>query len=560
MTSRSADICTLCTDDGISNNAITWCTECEVFLCTDCEKHHKRSKASKEHRTMRTVDYRNLPQFMQETSNRCKDHDKKYELYCSFHSCPCCIQCIASKHQKCQDLKPLDDILKDFKSSAAVPILKKDLTDLRESLEEVMRHLRDKIKTIHIQKSKCIQEVRTTRKLLNDYFDKLEREILDDLKSQHSKLASDMEALVQQMENRAKRVDQMQEDFSTMTKYATELQTYIGLREIEKTTSQEAKYLDELESGSQLNDMEITVSSTVKSVLQDVKSLGNISVKSLTKSFQTKTGRKDQAQHLVPMVHGIEQIKPSLLNSLRVPNGESLKLITCQILPDGTLLLFHYKQNSMIQYNSDGTFMKELMTFKEQPYDVCFVKDNTVAVTLYRATKVLLVDVEKNKLIKTIKLAHGCYGVSSDGEVMIISHKEARKIIILNLKDMSEDILEGIRVHRISLFKGNIYGTYYYEDRVDCYRITGELLWTFTHEDIYQPEGIAVDMNGFVYITSCGKDRIVVLSSDGKISRTVLCKEDGILEPYAIDINKELGTMLVACCVDKKGSAFIFKI
>lgn len=46
------------------------------------------------------------------------------------------------------------------------------------------------------------------------------------------------------------------------------------------------------------------------------------------------------------------------------------------------------------------------------------LKDNTVAVTFYHDTnfKVLLVDVERNQLIKTIELAHYCYGVSSDGE------------------------------------------------------------------------------------------------------------------------------------------------
>ncbi|XP_063414674.1 uncharacterized protein LOC134696682 [Mytilus trossulus] len=560
MASSSVDICTLCKEDDISSNAITWCTECDVFLCTDCEKHHKRSKASKEHSTMRTVDYHKLPRFMLETSNRCQDHDKRYELYCAFHSCPCCIHCIANKHQKCQDLKPLDDILKDFKSSAAVPLLKKDLQDLRESFEEVLKHLKDKIKTIHIQKINGIQEVRTTRKLLNDYFDKLEKEILTDLESQHSKLATDMEALVQQTENRAELIEQLQEDFSTMTKHATEVQTYIGLREIEKTTSQATKYLDELESSSQFNDVEISVSSTVKSILQDVKSFGNISVKSSRKIFQTKTGRKDQAQNLVPMVHGIEQIKPSLLNTLRVPEGEILQTMTSRILPDGTLLLFHDKENSMIQYNSDGTLMKELMTFEEEPYDLCFVKDNTVAVTFYGATKLLLVDVEKIQLLKTIKLAYNGYGVASDGEVIVISHKGDSKIMILNLKEMTEEFLEEICVHRISLFNGKIYGTHYYDNRVDCYSITGEHLWAFNHEDIYQPEGIAVDMNGFVYITSRGENIIVVLSSDGKTIRTVLCEEDGIMEPCAIDINKELEIMLITCLVDNKGGAFIFKI
>lgn len=77
-----------------------------------------------------------------------------------------------------------------------------------------------------------------------------------------------------------------------MTKHATELQTYIGMREMEKTTSQEAKYLNELGSGSQLNDVAITVSSIVKSVFQDIKSFGNISVKSSTKKSRLRLEEK----------------------------------------------------------------------------------------------------------------------------------------------------------------------------------------------------------------------------------------------------------------------------
>lgn len=68
-----------------------------------------------------------------------------------------------------------------------------------------------------------------------------------------------MMVLAQQTETRAKRIDLLQDDFSTMTKHATELQTYIGLREIEKTTSQEERYLDELESGSQLQRILLSV-------------------------------------------------------------------------------------------------------------------------------------------------------------------------------------------------------------------------------------------------------------------------------------------------------------
>ncbi|CAG2232744.1 unnamed protein product [Mytilus edulis] len=82
MASLVTDYCTLCNDDGTSTEAVRWCIECEVFLCTDCEKHHKKSRSSKAHNTMSTKDYHNLPKFMQEI--------KKNEMFKSVnisHSC-----------------------------------------------------------------------------------------------------------------------------------------------------------------------------------------------------------------------------------------------------------------------------------------------------------------------------------------------------------------------------------------------------------------------------------------------------------------------------------------
>ncbi|XP_063416328.1 nuclear factor 7, ovary-like [Mytilus trossulus] len=282
MTSSSTDFCSLCTDDDISSHAIKWCTECEVFLCTDCEKHHKRSKASKEHITLSTVDYRKLPKSIHQTSNRCNDHDKKYELYCSVHSCPCCIQCIADKHKKCQEMKPLADFLKDVKSSAAIPLLRNDLKELKECFEEAIKHLRYKINTINIHREKGIEYVRSIRKLLDDHFDKLERKIIDDLESKHSALKSDMEDLVKEIENRCKRVGQLEDELCTMTKYATEVQLYVGMQELEKTTSKESKYIENLKSKNRLDNkiLEVNISSAVDSILQDDYLFGNITIKS----------------------------------------------------------------------------------------------------------------------------------------------------------------------------------------------------------------------------------------------------------------------------------------
>ncbi|CAG2215038.1 unnamed protein product [Mytilus edulis] len=128
--STEQPICTICDDDRISKTAVTWCTECEVFFCGKCEKPHRKSRLSKDHKTMSAEDYHQLPTFIEEISSQCKEHQEKFERYCPFHACLCCVQYITDKHQKCQDIKPSSVILNQAKSSASVPLFEKDLKNL----------------------------------------------------------------------------------------------------------------------------------------------------------------------------------------------------------------------------------------------------------------------------------------------------------------------------------------------------------------------------------------------------------------------------------------------
>ncbi|CAG2251473.1 unnamed protein product [Mytilus edulis] len=181
----------------------------------------------------------------------------------------------------------------------------------------------------------------------------------------------------------------------------------------------------------------------------------------------------------------------------------------------------------------------------------------------------MLVNVEENKIIQTINLFHQCEGVTSDGKQLVINCRKARTIV--NLNDMSQTKLKGVGETHISLFQGNIYSTIYYENKICCYKETGEPLWTFQHKDIDCPEELTLDKNGFVYISSRGNNRIVVLSLDSKTCKTILSEADGINYPVHIDIHRETGMMIVSSQIkqtkvkkdysgDYYHTAFVYKI
>ncbi|CAC5391103.1 unnamed protein product [Mytilus coruscus] len=567
MSSSAKHICTICHYDDISKAAVTWCTECEVFFCGDCEKPHKKLIVTMNHKTMSSQDYQKLPTFMQKISSTCRDHNNKLEHYCSFHACPCCDQCITDKHQNCADIKPLSYIIRQVSASASVQLCENDLKDMIENLDKAIKYLKARINTVNTQKTEAFDQILYTRKSVDDYLNKIEQKILDDLESKHSELKLNMACLVQQMEQRLRKLEHIQSEFTKMTQCATELQLYLGLREIEETTSEAAKYIADLkESGDHFSEknLEVNISSDLLSIIQDVESFGDININTTSSTLLVKTGRKNQAI----CIPRIDQNKPSLLKRLTVPkNMKFLNIMACLVLPEGKVIILDYNKKQLLLFGNDGIFMREVVTFREYPLDACFVIDHTVAVIFGSANQTALVDVEKNKTIQTIELFHYCYGVASDGRNLIIS-SDNNKIIKLNLDDMSQTIYKkGVEeLYYISLFQGIITGTTSSQNKICCCKSTGEPLWKFQPQDIAEPGGLTYDKNGFVYIASHGNNSIVVVSPDGKTCKTILSEVDGIKSPWAIDINREKGMMVVSSYMSDDrnvtfyDTAFIYKI
>ncbi|XP_071141818.1 protein wech-like [Mytilus edulis] len=564
MASPSQDFCTLCKEDNVTTDAVLWCTECEVFLCVECEKHHKRSRLSKDHKTISAATYHELPSFIKATSNLCKVHDKNFELYCSFHACACCVHCVTDQHQSCQNMKQFSEILKQVKSSAAVPLLEKDLSDLKENIDEIVEYLRNRISTNTKQKTEVIQTIQSMRQSIDNYLNQLEQQLLQDLEIQHSKLKSEMETLLHEVDKRAIQIRKLQNEFSNMTINATELQTYVGLKEIEKITTIEANYIEDLKRGSDLNERNLLVitSPSLASILHDVKSFGEITVDTRPGNVKANTRRKDQAQYLVP-VPTIDQIKPSFSKILSVPTGKTFRFVDCCILPNGNIIALGIGDDKGHSYNlevltNDGTFI-QIVSFQEEPYSVCFVKNGTVAVSFYKSCAVALVDIDQSKVIRNFKFSHPCGCVSSDGQVMIIEKPTTQNVIVMNLQDDSKKKLRGINLHNITLVMGNIYGTNFINNTVSCYKLSGEMLWTFELKDLETPLGIALDKNGFIFVACRDSNKIVVISPDGLSNRTILNHDNGIEVPTTVEIDMKSGLMLVTNQVDGK-DALLFKL
>lgn len=566
MATSDIQFCSLCKEDDVNNESITWCTECDTFLCLDCDKHHSRNKSSKQHKTLPSIYYKRLPDFIIKTGNRCPDHDQRYELYCPNHSDACCLQCFTEKHQNCKDLKRLPDILSDIKSSTSMTCLENDLRDAKENCESIVIYLKGRLSTILKQKTNAIEEIYAIRTSLNEHLDKLEQRMVSELDSQHTKLKAKTEKLIDEIQTKRTNLKHLQEDNEQMKNYATDLQTFIGLKEIAKMTTEEVEYLKKLTQSGDLDEMhiEVKISSDIKSVLQKLTRFGSVSVNSVPCSLEFKKEVEYQVPISVTTVKTINDISPVLRQKIKLPNTiRSYDVTGCQILPNGHLLFVDRDNKQLIQCNNKGNDIESVMTFESKPYNVCYIKDNTVAVNLPDIHQFLKIDLVSKEITTTIRRGTGdySYGIDSNGKCIVVTESFGLnyKLSFLNLDGKVVRCVDmGGQFDNVTMFESKLYCTDWLSNKVLCMEDNGNKLWEIDKNKLETPLGIALDNNQFIYVACTNNNSIIIISPDGVTSRILLSEADGIKKPTGVSVDRETQTLLVSNRND--GCAFVFQI
>lgn len=542
MATSTSFICSLCQEDDETSTAVMWCAECDVFLCSECQKHHGRFKMSKNHQVMSVHDYKNLPEFILNIKNNCDDHDLKYELFCSFHDSACCMKCIKDKHDNCKGLVPLSEVVGNIKSSAFVSQVETDLIDLLENLNTIKLFLLENLSALEKQKTEAISRVHNMRQSINDHLNKLEECLLNDISSEFSKLQETIGNLKSEIDSKTDQVEETQNDFSKMVEFSTDLQTYFGLHEVEKITKHGEQYIKNLKSTDNLREKEMKVDwFDLASFVRGTTALGKMSIYVSPENLQLKTKEDGQVQSPKNPVFSI--VKPVIKQRFEMPK-HPVHITACQILPNSDVVFVDQQNKSLLLFNNAGVFVKEIMTFKNMPSDICYVRQKEVAVTLIYDKNVFIIDVERNKVARRAHLDGKCYGICTYEQMMYVIVKPNSVLVLdfdLNIKNLIPIV--GKSLSRIAVFGDRLYCTHFNDNSVFCYNKEGNILWSFNHE-IPSPFGIDIDKNGFVYVACKDSNSIIALTQDGTKAEVIMSEDSGVKKPSAINIDRELSVLV----------------
>jgi hypothetical protein len=109
------------------------------------------------------------------------------------------------------------------------------------AFEKIKSDITNNITDINKQKRNCLLNISEMRKLLNDHLDKIEKQTVEEMVAEEQHLQVELKKVLVAMETKRTDLDNIWQDVNKVKKYATDLQTFIGVNGITSVVDGEIK-------------------------------------------------------------------------------------------------------------------------------------------------------------------------------------------------------------------------------------------------------------------------------------------------------------------------------
>lgn len=546
-----------------------WCTLCKQGLCSDCKVHHRSVGSTKKHEVLPIEEYHRLLNFVSNMKEFCGLHGKKFDYYCGNHNCACCSGCLASKHAKCNNTHFIDDNLTQLKTPRMLTDLEKRSKQLASDIHSIRDNRKENIKNIEQQRQKIQKEIVNARKTINQFLDKIEHDTLVNLTMAEEKQIGELDDVMLEFVTIEKNIKHINKYVSNIKNFGSDSKTFLATCEMEAKLEKEEKSLHKMYEDERLKqrDMELKFNPTFASLYNEVKSFGDIIVKKnpvriiSARSRPQSNNSRNQNEGASVTVFGVR--KPTCLltlkRSISIKKGKRDNYITsCTVLPNGKFIFVDCSDKRLIVCHEDGSHNRDI-PLSNQPWDLTVVGRQRVAVTVPLEHAILIIDVASGLTIRRFDVESQCYGIDfSDGKLVVISHRDGIKFINLEGNVEESLSLSVSNVWYVAVCNDQIVYSEWNTHTIHCCDRDGKTLWKFKDENLRNPRAITYDEEGHIYVTGRWSNNVVAISPDGKQSKVLLSKTDGLDCPTGVFYEKDKRRLLL--CSSFQGAVSYYEV
>ena len=295
--SRPIPDCGVCFTRYISKVSDIWCSECNEGLCLSCKQHHNASNSSRQHVTIPIAEYRKVPAFILDIKEFCQKHNEKYQMLCKSHDCPCCRRCIIEHHKECKDIDIIEDIIQNVKTSVSFDDLHQQLSVISKNIRSIRKNRKANADLIRKQKKRIEKDIRDLRETMNNHLDKLQEKLTRELMQIEVETNFGIQEIITTLKRKEEEICQSQVNMENIKKYATELQAFLGLKQIQCISMKNENYIQSLVEDGNLKEIKLFLKAEDKIVNlhNNVNSLGKIIIEKESSKVDIETYKQKQA-------------------------------------------------------------------------------------------------------------------------------------------------------------------------------------------------------------------------------------------------------------------------
>ncbi|XP_071146026.1 E3 ubiquitin-protein ligase TRIM71-like [Mytilus edulis] len=548
MASRTHVPCGPCRYDDLTKDAKRWCTNCEEGLCDDCEKVHRKSKISRNHKVISLEDYRKIENIP--ISQVCDNHGKTFEWFCKTHDEVLCMVCVPLKHKGCSGVVSISVASTNARHSAA-------LSDLEEAIEGTLLNVKQCITSresatneIENQELAIKTTILETRTELNNHLDKMQENFLFELRATSLTCKSKYTKFLQNLESKREMLTKLREQTQHMKQFSSDIQVFLGTRQVNQQVISGVKCIKSEIVATKDYDIKVTIHSLIEKLSNEVEEFGQIKVSESAVKIDFKETKIDHAQigTNISTIRSIANVKLHKIKTFQINRMNEIFITGCAILPNSHLLVANKTmEKHLIEFSDTGEYIRDIPV-SGRPFDITVIDSNRIAVANRSGTFIEIMNTKTLNVEKKIELQNRCYGISiDDGRLYVASGDSTIQVL-----DLSGSQLETLKMSSsmssivyITTSRDRIFYTDPHHNSVHCCKLKGEEIWQFKKDSILYPSGIAVDPYNNVYVVGYYSHNLTIIQPNGKDSRTLLTERDGLVWPTSVYYDKEKSTLLI---------------
>ncbi|KAL4224633.1 hypothetical protein ACF0H5_015331 [Mactra antiquata] len=584
--------CTRCTKKKRKRQSVKYCATCKQYFCKECLKIHDEFHSSAGHALVDT-DSKILSTRRSGRNNKivptemCKEHPMEVvNMYCEDDNSVGCSICFVQHHRSCNGINYIPKFVQENNPIRQIRNIHKQLPKAAINIDILTADCEKQ--NIDLEKSKayCKKEINEYRQDINCIINQIEKRTLAELETNYDSCKQSNEnqnMKIQVMKSDLKRYqdDIDSEEVNLAQKFVLAI---MGQGLIKQSSEMKSRSEESPTSSIKfsrntgimlflLNIFTLGMSrasdyqETVKTSPSSKKTRQPTSVTTTTTSTTTPTGAtggKIVTEHATDVRQkskkpGLYKIKNQIkINMKQLNDMKTCSIFSSCITDTGDIVLDDWANKTLKLVDSKSYNIKSSLFLDAEPWSVCRVNNEEIAVCLNNRTIQFVSTCDKLVVTRSLSVKHRCRCITFSRDRMYIC--DERSLYIYNMDRTLIKVITPIK--SFGTIFSDIYGIAISDDHnmihivdlgsgVITLTTEGENCWVYSDERLSGAHGVCTDGSGNVIVCGCKSRNVLQLDDKGSCLGEIVKRQVGLYSPQTVCYDKSNQNLIVGICDDR---------